>query len=135
MKVNQINNNYQKNSLNFGMAVKVSPNMAEYLKKNLTPREAKKFAAIVERQKTNPIDISVYLSERTERFFSPIQYGKLCEKVHENVFSADVANRTIYGNECFTLFKNPIIKLMEKAEKLANKQTKTNSYIDNCLKV
>ena len=97
--------------------------------------EAKKFAAIVERQKTNPIDISVYLSERTERFFSPIQYGKLCEKVHENVFSADVANRTIYGNECFTLFKNPIIKLMEKAEKLANKQSKTNSYIDNCLKV
>ncbi len=132
MKVNSVN---QQNNRSFGMAVKVSPEMSEHLKKKLTVREAKKFAEIVERQKNNPIDISVYLSNRTERFFSPNQYGKLCEKVRENVFSADVANRTIYENECFTLFKNPIIKLMEKAEKLANKQNKINSCLDNCLKL
>ena len=80
MKVNSVN---QQNNRSFGMAVKVSPNMAEYLKKKLTVREAKKFAEIVERQKNNPIDISVYLSNRTERFFSPNQYGKLCEKNKE----------------------------------------------------
>ena len=48
MKVNSVN---QQNNRSFGMAVKVSPEMSEHLKKKLTVREAKKMLKLLKDKK------------------------------------------------------------------------------------
>ena len=129
MKVNSINN-YQNNNKTFGMAVKAEPKALEYIKNNLSIKDSKKFAKFVKAQKHNPVDINLSLANRPIR----AKFGDVVvlDTVHEDVLSASVANEQFHTDDLNVFWKNPIIKLMEKATKFADKQNKINASIDNC---
>ena len=129
MKINSINN-YQKNNKTFGMAIKAEPKALEYIKSNLNIKDSKKFAKFVRAQKHNPVDINLSLADRPIK----AEFGDVVvlDTVHKNVLSASVANEKFYIDDLHTIFKNPIIRLMEKATGFANKQNKINTNIDNC---
>ena len=120
MKVNPISSNNQT----FGMAVQASPKTLEFVKNNLTAKQAKKFAKIVEAQKNNPVNIKLGITsyEYWTKSYLPSIEHTLCANVGEENF---------YAKDYTPLFKHPMIKIMEKASKEADEQNAVTKAIDS----
>ena len=119
MKISPINNNCQKNkNHSFGMAVVAEKKTLEHIAKNLSKKDIDKFTKLAKSQKSNPIDINLSLIDRKHDIvFADRVIAKMENK---NVLCANVSGEDFYSDD-ITSLKNPIIKLMEKATKYANK--------------
>ena len=128
MKINPINN---INNQTFGMAVTTDRKTLDFIYKNLSKKDAKKFAKLAESQKHNPIDIKLSLINRTH---DVIFADKLIDQIkNENVLCANVSEEIFYSDELRT-FKNPIVKLMQKATKYADKLNSIIFTIEKTIK-
>ena len=129
MQINRISN---INNQTFGMAVTTDKKTLDFISKNLSKKDVKKFAKLAESQKHNPIDIELSLVNRTHDI---VFADKLIDKItNENVICANVSEELFYTDELRT-FRNPIIKLMQKATKYADKLNSVIFNIENNVKI
>lgn len=122
MKVNPISSNNQT----FGMAVQASPKTLEFIKNNLTAKQAKKFAKIIEAQKSNPINIRLGIASYKSIYWATSGLSSI-----QQTLCANVGEENFYAKDYTPLFKHPIIKMMEKASKEADEQNAVTKAIDN----
>ena len=122
MKVNPISSNNQT----FGMAVQASPKTLEFIKNNLTAKNAKKFAKIVEAQKSNPINIRLGIASYKDIYWEASGLSSI-----RQTLCANVGEENFYAKDYKPLFKHPIIKMMEKASKEADEQNAVTKAIDS----
>lgn len=109
------------NNLNFGMAVKISPEAKQFIKTNFNDKQLVKLDNIVENQKNNKYDIFL-LTEKTQVPGNWIDNGKggiIRAYYEDESLAAYVKDRKFQK----TLFSSTI-SMIKKAEKYADKLQK-----------
>lgn len=116
MQIQAVQNS--RNSLNFGMAVKINSEAQKYIRDNFSARQLKKLSKVIENQKNNPYDI--YLSTNTQLVETGMSsdYKPFYKKVKH--LYATVKEKTFNSNMFFDM---PIF-MLKRAERYANKLEK-----------
>lgn len=127
------------NNLNFGMAVKISPEAKKYIKTNFNDRQLNKLDKIIENQKNNKYDILISTKNKDvltgwkdngktwAQVFKKVEY--LVARVKERefkkgIFSSDISTikkAEKYANKLQKGEKPDVDKILNKAEALPNK--------------
>lgn len=127
------------NNLNFGMAVKISPEAKKYIKTNFNDRQLNKLDKIIENQKNNKYDILIstknkdvstgwkYNGKAWIQVFKKVEY--LVASVKEREFKKGILTSDIstikkaekYSNKLQNGEKLDVDKILNKAETFTNK--------------
>ena len=116
----------QQNNTSFGMAVQASPKTLEFVKNNLTAKQAKKFAKIVEAQKNNPVNINLGITSYKSIYWATSGLSSI-----QHTLCANVGEENFYAKDYTPLFKHPMIKMMEMSSKEADEQNAIAKAIDS----
>ena len=111
---------YQKNNQSFGMAIKAEKQVIKRIENKLSSKATKKFAEIIEAQKTNPVDVTLNFVDRIKGS----QYTL-------KTLQATVNGKT-YNDSCSIIDSE--LKVVEEAIKYADEQNKLKNAITKSLR-
>lgn len=114
-------NNIQNKNTNFGMAIKISPKAGKILERDLTPKATQQLKALIEAEKSNPVDINIATELRYFNYgHSPFdywaEYDEIVTKVNGKQFGISLL-KSMFSTS------NGIISSIKKGVEYAHKLT------------